>query len=512
VLTGVQEPRVCSIPASAVNFDAGLDALDRADIAGRVSLDWQHLIVRNGMAKQESGAWAAFEVGVLASRQNGKNGAIEVVELGWMIDEPGVRILHTAHEFQTALESMDKLEALIRSHPDLEGMIPRNGVRHGNGKESIRLTNGSIIRFRTRTKSAGRGFSVDRLVIDEAMIYTPASMAAIMPLMTTARRPQIWYLGSAPDADIHEYCGKWTSLRARGLAGNDRSLLWLEWSAPDPPDVEDVAARAEWREDRGNWAASNPSVGLSVTGDGAPLITEEYIENELDAFRDNLDGWEIERLSAGRWPTLEDDADPIFGDSELWSAMAYEQSPILQGPKALAVAMSEDRKFVTFGMAQRTAEGQIHLEIGYHETPTPAATERLVGLVLHFDPCCLVIRAKSKAMSMAPDLAEAGIEPEAVSIQVWAQACGGFYDDAVNGLFSHSDDPRLNAAVTGARASTPGGPIEARSGAMISPLEVAILARWGLITFGAHVAAPPPSPSFDAVPENAEFDIMSAAF
>lgn len=350
-LLGKQTPRVEWITPRAVDFSAGLDALDLADVAGRESLDWQAYAVRTGMAKAATGRWAAFEVGLEVSRQNGKNGCIEVVELGWMITEPGVSILHTAHEFQTAMESMDKLEALIRSHPLLENEVLQ--VRHGNGKEMIRLRNGSTIRFRTRTKSGGRGFSVDRLVIDEAMIWSPASQAAIMPLLTTAKNPQIWYLGSAADADVHEYCGKWASLRARALDPGDQALIWMEWSAPEPPT--DPVARVEWRQDRENWAYANPSLGY--------LLTEQYVEDECAAFRKDIEKWEIERLSAGNWPREDRDRAAII-DPDVWDAMKSTDAQLV-GSVALALDRTRDGSAWVLAAAKRTSDSRVHVEIGY---------------------------------------------------------------------------------------------------------------------------------------------------
>ncbi|WP_156525587.1 MULTISPECIES: hypothetical protein [unclassified Gordonia (in: high G+C Gram-positive bacteria)] len=501
-LLGKQTPRVEWITPRAADFSAGLDALDLADVAGRDSLKWQQYAVRKGMAKQPSGSWAAFEVGVEVSRQNGKNGCIEVVELGWMITEPGVSILHTAHEFQTAMESMDKLEALIRSHPLLENEILQ--VRHGNGKEMIKLRNGSIIRFRTRTKSGGRGFSVDRLVIDEAMIWSPASQAAIMPLLTTAKNPQIWYLGSAADADVHEYCGKWASLRARALAGDDPALIWMEWSAPDPPD--DPVARAEWRQNRENWAYANPSLGL--------LISEQYIEDECAAFRKDIEKWEIERLSAGKWPREGLNHSPVI-DPEAWNAMT-NQFPALVGSIGLALDRSPDGSVWVLAAAQHTADSRVHVEIGYCRSATLRGAAAYVSkVVAAWDPCVLVIDRKSAAAAVVPLLAEDGIEPELTGAPQMAVACQGFLDDAGDGQLSHSGQGVLSDAVADAtkRIMPQGDFAWDRTEGSVAPLVAVTLARWGLLTFGLDVAGPmvrPPMPVPESV--SADVDVLTAAF
>jgi hypothetical protein len=509
-LVGHQAPRVRSVPWTDTDWspdlDPGLDALDLSDIAGRTSFPWQRDVVTTGMAAKPDGAWAAFEVCVLVSRQNGKNGAMEVVELGWMINEPGVSILHTAHEFQTALESMNKLEALIRSHPLLESEIA--SVRQGNGKESIRLKNGSIIRFRTRTKSGGRGFSVDRLVIDEAMIWSPASQAAIMPLLTTAERPQIWYLGSAADADTHEYCHKWSSLRERATAGGDSSLIWLEWSAPELPDDADDGDRVEWRESRENWAAANPSLGY--------LVTEEYIRNEMASFRRNLDKWEIERLSAGRWPAPDEtDVEPAV-DMSVWRDLG-DDAPELRASSPVALGVDRHRDWYAISAATYTEAGAKRLEVGFHEQTPCKVVEKIVALVEKWDPCAVMINHSSPAMALLPELKAAGIEPEITSASQMAQACVGLVNDVMGEQISHPTESPITTSLLGAERREMAGGLfgwDYRVMAPIAPLQAATLARFGLITYGVEVEkAPALPPSFDSHrSSNREFDPLEAGF
>ena len=505
---GKQTPRLSHFPRPEIPrcYDAGLSALDVADLAGRDSLDWQQLVVREGMATSADdpdGPWLAFEVAVLVSRQNGKNGSIEVVELGWMVNEPGVSILHTAHDFSTALESMDKLESLILSHPLLENEIAQ--VRRGNGRESIKLKNGSIIRFRTRTKSGGRGFSVDRLVIDEAMIWSPASQAAIMPLLTTAKRPQIWYLGSAADADEHQHCGKWASLRARGLSGDDPKLLWLEWSAPEPP--EDPLERRVWRCDRENWAWSNPSLDY--------LVTEQYIEDEMASFRAEIDKWEIERLSVGKWPAdLTADALPL----KKWADQTDTRPDLVSSfAQTLGVDRDPVTKVWSIGGGQYTRNGHVHVEIGYTaQARATQVAEKIIDIVTAGDPIAVVIDQRSPAAVLKPYLVQAGIEPIITNVTDLALACEGVEEGLDAAQMTHSGQQVLNDSVKSAsKRDLPGDRFawDRKPGGSIVHLMAITLAHWALLTFGK----PPtraPSPIADegeSVSDN-EFDAMTAAF
>ena len=56
----------------------------------------------------------------------------------------------------------------MEDNPDFSRRVKR--VSRSHGEEGIELTTGQRIRFRTRTKGGGRGFSGDCLILDEAMV------------------------------------------------------------------------------------------------------------------------------------------------------------------------------------------------------------------------------------------------------------------------------------------------------------------------------------------------------
>lgn len=517
---GHREPRVSCRPAGAVDAEFGEKALDIAWAAGATLLDWQQDVVRAGCARTSSGQWAAREVGLLVSRQNGKTATVEVVELAWMINEPGVHILHTAHEFQTAIESMGRLQNLINSHPLLEDQI--DSVRTGNGKEWIRLNNGSEIRYRTRTNAGGRGFSADRLVIDEAMIWSKASQAALRPLLTTARNLQIWFLGSAADAEVHEHCGKWASLRRAAMSEHPPAdLLWMEYSAPDPPEptgdvVADARAREAWRSDPETWAAANPSMGYEVEP-GYALVTEEYIEGELNSFRHAVEEWEIERLSVGRWPTDSAARDPVFAD---WSDLV-DTAPRLVGPVCVGVELSADRRRWAVVAAQSTRQRRVHVELGlFAAASNDELVSLLVRLVEAWDPVAVVIDGRSPAAAIEAKLVAAGIEPEKATTSQLAAWSGGFLDDATAGLISHTGQPGLSvAAAAVTKRVLPHGDFvwERTKDGIAAPVLAATLAHGGLLTFAAASSTSRALPSTGAqagapAARADVFDPLSAAF
>ncbi|RAL31160.1 hypothetical protein [Rhodococcus sp. AQ5-07] len=430
--------------------------------------------------------WAAFEVGVLVARQNGKNGCIEVVELGWMLKEPGISILHTAHEFSTAMESMEKLETLIRSNPLIEAeLLPgKKGIVRSHGFEAIKFRNGSIIRFKTRTKSGGRGFSVDRLIVDEAMIYSPASIKALMPLLTTADNPQIWYLASAADVTDQEYCHKWASLRKRALAGGDTSLCWLEWSAVDPPEFTSRAELLEWCNDRERWEESNPSLGF--------LLDEEYIENELAAMSDQLSGFLVERLSVGNWPTdLSTEVEYLIQPGD-WSAKT-ETDPSLITDSAIGMDVSPDGGTCTIGAATFRQDGGSHLEVIFHGSSARVRqndgtlrgpVDMVVTIWNKQKPRAIVIDRHSPAYAFVPELEGHGVRVIVTNGTQMAQACSAIVNELPDGRITHTGDERMLEALKSAskrNIGTAGAWVWDRRGSFVITAIVAVtLARYGL--------------------------------
>ena len=91
-------------------------------------------------------------------------------------------IIHSAHQFDTSLEAFRRLETLIEGSDELSRRVKK--ATHSHGEEGIELLNGQRIRFRTRTKGGGRGFTGDCLILDEAMVLSEAFYGALLPTLS----------------------------------------------------------------------------------------------------------------------------------------------------------------------------------------------------------------------------------------------------------------------------------------------------------------------------------------
>src|SRR5205809_457432 len=90
-------PSVRSVPADVSSL--GVEAAELAASAGLVLDPWQAMVLDAALGKRRDGKWAAFEVGVVVSRQNGKGGILEARELAGLFLIRERLLVHSAHQF-----------------------------------------------------------------------------------------------------------------------------------------------------------------------------------------------------------------------------------------------------------------------------------------------------------------------------------------------------------------------------------------------------------------------------
>ncbi len=79
---------------------AGLEAVELAASAGLHLDRWQSELLVGALGERADGRWAAFEVGLVVGRQNGKGSVLEARELAGIFLFGEELILHSAHEFK----------------------------------------------------------------------------------------------------------------------------------------------------------------------------------------------------------------------------------------------------------------------------------------------------------------------------------------------------------------------------------------------------------------------------
>jgi phage terminase large subunit-like protein len=130
-LLGIQHPRVEHLPRRR-SETIGPDATQLVSDAGLFLDPWQQYVLDIGLATRANKTYAAREVGLIVSRQNGKGSILETLAVAkaLIMDEP--LILWTAHEFATALEGFRRLRDLIEASE-----TPNDrGIAYLTGEES----------------------------------------------------------------------------------------------------------------------------------------------------------------------------------------------------------------------------------------------------------------------------------------------------------------------------------------------------------------------------------------
>jgi len=452
---GDPRPRICSVPLSVLSEGERVARLSAA--AGLVLDPWQAFVLDQGLGRRDDRKWAAFEVALIVSRQNGKGSILEALELAALfLDDFEVDlILHSAHEFKTAAEAFLRVQSLISSSPVFERRVAR--IRTSNGSEAIELRNGKRLRFIARSKGSGRGFAADLVILDEAFNLGDDEMAALLPTLSTRPNPQVWYTSTAGN-ETSVQLGR---VRERGLAGDDPSLAFMEWSVAPGDDHDDPAS----------WARANPGMGIR--------ISPEYIARERAAL--SPEAFARERLGVGLYPTDLADAWQVV-PRDAWAALLDARS-VPEDPVAFAADAMPGGSHAAVSVAGRRADGLLHVEVVDHRPGTAWVVPRLVELVAKHSPCALVVDPTSQAGSLIGALEQAGLEVLKPTPRDAAQACGQFFQAVTDsGEVRHRGDPSLVRALGGAQSR----PLAdawawARRNAAtdISPLVAVTLAAWG---------------------------------
>lgn len=469
-LQGAQRPRHFSVPSYLSS--TGPEAIDLAALAGLELDPWQQWLLINALGERPDHQWAAFGVGIVVPRQNGKGGFLEARELAGLYLLEERLIIHSAHQFDTSQEAFERLVNLIESSPELtKRLAPRGkGITRSHGAEGIKLRDGQRIRFRTRTKGGGRGFTADCLILDEAMILPDAFVSATLPTLSSRPNPQVIYTGSAVDEEIHPDGVVLTRVRERGLKGTDESLFYAEWSAADHVDqVTEQMAR-----DPQIWAQANPALGIRMS--------LENVEHERAEFASNIRGFAVERLGAGAWPRT-DKIKQVLEPAD-WAACIDIHSGAL-GPLCFAFDTSPDRSSTSISAAGAWQNDLSHIEVIAHGKGTNWVVQRLIALRDAHQPIAIVYDPASPANSLVAELKDANVEVIPVTAQEYAAACGIFFDAVKEHTIRHLDDEDLNTAVAGA-AQRPLGDAWAwsrrKSDVDITPLVTVTLAHWAVLT------------------------------
>jgi len=254
---GSTEPRLFTPPLRELTpaTTLGFDAIEFArDILGVTLLPWQEWWLIHALELREDGKLRFGTIVTLVARQNGKTFLLMVLTL-YFLYVRGVRlVLGSAQKVDTAKESWEAaydhaaaVECLAEEFVPNSRGIPGRWDR--NGANEIRLVGNRRYKISASTPGAGRGLSVDLLIMDEIRQQKDAKAWAALS-KTTAARPEsliVAISNAGEDSSV-----VLNTLRAAALSGRSPDLAIFEWSAKDGAALNDLEA----------WKAANPALGF----------------------------------------------------------------------------------------------------------------------------------------------------------------------------------------------------------------------------------------------------------
>lgn len=430
-------------------YTFGPEVADVAATTGLIPDENQEWILDQTFGYLADGRPAAFEVDIIAPRQNIKTASIEMIELGWLYVTEESFIVHTAHELDATEEAFIDLRGRIEETPQLakyldptKGEKDHPGMITGNGSWEIHLIGGTRLKYKARHKDAGRALTADKLVLDEYFAVQPSMIGSLYPTLTTIPDAQV--VGASSAGKL--YSKALREHRKRGRAGTSPRQFYAEWGD-----------RRAWTgckakhcdhalttigcalDDEKRWAEIMPAWGLRV------------FPETIRAMRQAMPPMEFAREFMVWWedPPNDDEAPGVL-DLKAWGELKDQSAPAPSRVE-LVIDVSPDRRSSTIGVAGEGPGGKtlVVTQTLPGTSSTVEAVKRMVERRGITSPVALV--PNSQAGALIPDLVEAGVRWEPLTSVQTGQATAAFIT-GVNetAAFVHVGQDEFDKAVSNA--------------------------------------------------------------
>lgn len=425
-LLGSQEPRVRSCPE--YEYTSGPAAVKIYEKTGRRLDVWQERSLDDHCAERADGSWLTIESAEEVPRQNGKGEIINALMLLHLFVLRTETIVYSAHEFKTAKEAYLKIYALIRNTPEFHKKVKY--YHNSNEDTSIGLHTGQRLRFLTRSKDGGRGFTGDIIIFDEAFNLAQAALAALLPTLSSKQNPHIYYFSSTGkdtgESDVlRGIKGRGEQVHADGSVG-DPALIWISFSAnPKNFDPDSPESRAE----------ANPAYNVRIFD--SFIDVERKNMSEVDFLRERLGIWDDTKTAA-------------VIDLEKWSDCGDVMSSA-SDPVAFAIDVPPDGSFAAVAVAGARPDGRVHVEVVKRSRGTGWVVDFVEALRDKWHPSEIALDPVGPAGSLLPSFLVAGVAITEISYREHAQACGLFKVMVEDDKIRHKAQPGLTAALESAR-------------------------------------------------------------
>ncbi len=311
------------------------------DVYGMELRGWQRHALDRALEYDHEGDLVWPTVIITVGRQSGKSYLARAVCM-WRLHHADLfgetqTIMHVANKRSTAMEVLRPagLWAVER--------YGKKAARWGNENAGIELPSGDRWLVHAANDSAGVGYSVSMLFVDEAWkIKEEVVTASLAPTMAERAQGQMWLVSTAGDSTSDLMIGYRQRALDRLEADDPGSILLLEWSAPAEADPENEET---WKFGSPEWSTKRRD-----------FLAQQWNNVEESAFRQQyLNQWIVR---ANHWmketwwkETLDADIDLPAGAT--WS-VAVESDFDGMGHAVAIAAPLEDGTIVVRATTHRT--------------------------------------------------------------------------------------------------------------------------------------------------------------
>ena len=337
-----------------VNGD-GEFAIEMANAYGYKPDPWQELLIKQMYTEE------CVQIGISVPRQNGKNGAVEVLELfsPMML---GKVIVHTAHRRDTVMKHFARLCKRWYENPKYKDIMNSTEVTHGSGFQEINFDNGGRISFMTRSATGGRGDSADIIILDEAQEMTKDEWAALVPILTASPDAMIIMFGSPPLESREGQGVVFQKLRQDACDGKlNKGDVYIEWGVDDLK--EDL-------RDEEIWKRVNPAWDYRIN------------KNIVRVNSRSMDDEEFAREHLGYW--YKGTKNTIYKE-EHWTAGLIDKRPSNEDVERFAVGVvySQDGESWTAAFGAVLKDGNYYSEL-IDLSSTKKGMAQIIQIIAHF--------------------------------------------------------------------------------------------------------------------------------
>lgn len=249
------------------------------DVYGMDLRGWQRHALDRALEHDAEGNLLWPTVIITVGRQSGKSYLARAVCM-WRLHHADLfgetqTIMHVANKRSTAMEVLRPagLWAVER--------YGKKAARWGNENAGIELPSGDRWLVHAANDSAGVGYSVSMLFVDEAWkIKEEVVTASLAPTMAERNQGQMWLVSTAGDSTSDLMIGYRQRALDRLESDDPGSILLLEWSAPAEADPENVET---WKYGSPEWTPKRQE-----------FLAQQWNNVEESAFRQQyLNQWVI---------------------------------------------------------------------------------------------------------------------------------------------------------------------------------------------------------------------------